>query len=66
MIDQVVEPRNQPGFAKIMDLEMLVNPGGLERTEDQWNKLFAASGFRLARIIRTPVSQCVIEGVPAT
>jgi O-methyltransferase domain/Dimerisation domain len=66
VIDQVVEPRNQPGFAKIMDLEMLVNPGGLERTEEQWDNLFAASGFRLARIIRTPVSQCVIEGVPAS
>jgi hypothetical protein len=64
VIDQVVGPRNQPGLAKLMDLEMLVNPGGLERTEEQWRQLFAASGFRLAQIIRTPVPQCVIEGVP--
>ena len=64
MIDQVVEPRNQPGLAKLMDLEMLVNPGGLERTQEQWRDLFAASGFRLTQIIRTPVPQCVIEGVP--
>lgn len=64
VMDQVVEPRNQPGLAKLMDLEMLVNPGGLERTEKQWNELFAASGFRLERIIRTPVPQCIIEGVP--
>jgi hypothetical protein len=64
VMDQVVEPRNQPGLAKIMDLEMLVNPGGLERTEKQWNDLFAASGFRLERIIRTTVPQCIIEGVP--
>jgi hypothetical protein len=48
-----------------MDLEMLVNPGGLERTEEQWQALFAASGFRLTRIIRTDVPQCVIEGAPA-
>jgi len=47
-----------------MDLEMLVNPGGLERTEEQWTNLFAAYGFRLTQIIRTPVPQCVIEGVP--
>jgi hypothetical protein len=65
VIDQVVGPRNQPGLAKLMDLEMLVNPGGLERTEDQWHKLFEASGFRLTQIIRTPVPQCIIEGVPA-
>ncbi|RPH60335.1 MAG: methyltransferase [Acidobacteria bacterium] len=64
VMDQVVGPRNQPGLAKIMDLEMLVNPGGLERTEKQWNDLFAASGFRLERIIRTPVPQCIIEGSP--
>jgi hypothetical protein len=65
VIDQVIEPRNQPGMAKLMDLEMLVNPGGLERTEEQWKNLFAASGFQLTRIVRTPVPQCVIEGIPA-
>jgi SAM-dependent methyltransferase len=65
VIDQIVGPRNQPGLAKLMDLEMLVNPGGLERTEEQWKSLFAASGFRLSRIVRTPVPQCVIEGIPA-
>ena len=64
VMDQVVGPRNQPGLAKIMDLEMLVNPGGLERTEEQWKDLFAASGFHLTQIIRTPVPQCVIEGIP--
>ena len=64
VIEQVVEPRNQPGLAKLMDLEMLVNPGGLERTEEQWKSLFTASGFDLTRIIRTPVPQCVIEGIP--
>jgi hypothetical protein len=65
VVEQVVEPRNQPGLAKLMDLEMLVNPGGLERSEEQWKNLFAASGFQLSRIIRTPVPQCVIEGIPA-
>jgi len=64
VIDQVVGPRNEPGLAKLMDLEMLVNPGGLERTEEQWKNLFAASGFRLTQIVRTPVPQCVIEGTP--
>jgi hypothetical protein len=64
VIDQVVGPRNAPDFAKLMDLEMLVNPGGLERTEEEWKTLLAAAGFRLTRIIRMPVPQCIIEGVP--
>jgi hypothetical protein len=47
-----------------MDLEMLVLPGGLERTEQEWSELFAASGFRLERIIPTPAMQSIIEGTP--
>ena len=33
VMDQVVEPRNQPGLAKIMDLEMLVNPSASAHRE---------------------------------
>jgi hypothetical protein len=47
-----------------MDLEMLVLPGGMERTEDEFRKLFAAAGFRLERVIPTPALQYIIEGVP--
>ena len=64
VVDQVVPPRNEPGMAKLMDLEMLVLPGGMERTEQEFRDLFAASGFRLERIIPTPSLQCIIEGVP--
>ena len=64
VVDQVVPGRNEPGASKLMDLEMLVLPGGMERTEQQFRDLFAASGFRLERIIPTPGIQCIIEGVP--
>jgi hypothetical protein len=64
VVDQVVPAGNEPGVAKLMDLEMLVLPGGMERTEQQFRNLFAASGFRLERIIPTPGLQCIIEGVP--
>jgi SAM-dependent methyltransferase len=64
VVDLVVSPRNQPGLAKLMDLEMLVAPGGLERTEEEFRELYAASGFRLDRVIRTPSQQCIIEGSP--
>lgn len=65
VIEQVVSPRNQPGPAKIMDLEMMVLPGGRERTEPEWKELLAAACFRLERVIQTPVPQCIIEAVPA-
>ena len=64
VVDQVVPGGNEPGVSKLMDLEMLVLPGGMERTEQQFRDLFAASGFRLERIIPTPGIQCIIEGAP--
>jgi hypothetical protein len=64
IVEQVVTPRNEPGAAKVMDLEMMVLPGGRERTEQEWGELLAASGFRLDKVIHTPVPQCILEGVP--
>ena len=64
VVDQVVPARNEPGVAKLMDLEMLVLPGGMERTEQEFRELFDASGFRLERMIPTPALQCILEGVP--
>ena len=64
VVDQVVPAGNEPAMSKIVDLEMLVLPGGMERTERQFRELFAASGFRLERIIPMPAPQCIIEGVP--
>jgi SAM-dependent methyltransferase len=65
VVDRVLGPPNQPDPAKFMDLEMLVNPGGLERSEPEWRSLFAASGFRLDRIIPMPAPQSILEATPA-
>jgi hypothetical protein len=64
IIEQVVSPRNEPGTAKIMDLEMMVLPGGRERNEPEWKALLADAGFRLERVIPTPLPQRIIEAVP--
>jgi O-methyltransferase domain/Dimerisation domain len=47
------------------DLNMMVNTGGRERTEEEFRKLFAASGLRLNRIVRTPSSMCLLEAISA-
>jgi hypothetical protein len=64
VVDQVVPAGNEPGISKIVDLEMLVLPGGMERTEQEFRELFDASGFRLDRIIAMPALQCILEGIP--
>jgi len=64
VVDQVVPEGNTFSPSKIMDLEMLVAPGGLERTAKEWEQIFSKSGFKLERIIPTPANQAIIEGLP--
>jgi hypothetical protein len=63
--DSVIRPGNDPDFGKILDLEMMLLPGGRERTEQQFRDLFAASGWRLNRVISTASPVSIVEGVPA-
>ena len=65
LVEGVVQPGNTPSFTKLLDLTMLVIPGGKERTEVEYRDLLAAAGFRLARIVPTPSEVSVIEAVPA-
>jgi SAM-dependent methyltransferase len=65
VVDRLVGPPNQPDLAKLLDLEMMVNPGGLERSEPEWHALFAMSGFRLERIIPMPATRAILEAIAA-
>jgi hypothetical protein len=50
---------------KLMDLEMLMMPGGRERTAEEFRALFAKSGLDMTRIVKTESLLNVIEAVPA-
>jgi len=50
VVEAVVGPANEDLLTKFADLNMLVMPGGRERTEAEWRDLLAAGGFRLAEI----------------
>jgi ubiquinone/menaquinone biosynthesis C-methylase UbiE len=63
LVEMVVPAGNEPHFAKIQDLEMMLSPGGLERTEGEFRALFTAAGFELTRIIPIASPMSVIEGV---
>lgn len=65
IIEIVVPEGNEPHFSKVMDLEMLVSPGGLERTMEEYRELLAASGLKLTRIVPTRTPFSIIEGVKA-
>jgi hypothetical protein len=65
VVDQVIRPGNDFDPGKFLDLEMLIFPGGLERSESQFRSLFAAAGWRLSRIVPTPGGGAIVEGVPA-
>jgi hypothetical protein len=62
LLDSVIAAGNQPDLAKLIDLEMMVMPGGKERTEEEFRSLFAAAGFTLTRVIPTRSPLSVIEG----
>jgi hypothetical protein len=54
----------RPGFevhAAFSDLNMLVLPGGRERTEEEYAVLFAAAGLRLTQVVDTSTRASVIE-----
>jgi hypothetical protein len=64
VIEMVIKPRNEPQPAKWLDLNMLVIPGGRERTEAEYAEMYAKAGFRLERVVPTPTEVSVIEGRP--
>ena len=61
LIESVITPGNEPSFGKLLDLTMLVIPGGKERTEAEYRALLAAGGFELKRIVPTAAEVSVIE-----
>lgn len=65
VIERVVGPPNGDPAAKFGDLNMLVMPGGRERTRDEYAALFEAAGFRLAGETPTASRWSVIEATPA-
>lgn len=65
LVEMVLPEGNEPHFGKLLDIMMLVGPGGQERTETEYAALYAKAGFRLTRVVPTASVACVIEGVPA-
>jgi hypothetical protein len=65
VIDQVIQPGNDFDMGKFLDLEMLIFPGGKERSEIEFREVFTASGWKVNRIIQTQSGISIVEGLPA-
>ena len=64
LAEEVLPPGDVPSYGKLSDLNMLVSPGGQERTEAEYRALYAAAGFELTRVIPTRSRISLIEGEP--
>jgi hypothetical protein len=63
LVEIVITDGPRATAAKLSDLNMLVLPGGQERTADEYRTLFEKSGFRLTRVLPTESMLSIIEGV---
>ena len=65
LVESVIAEGNTHDFGMLMDIEMLVSPGGKERTLKEYEELFAQAGLRMTRILPTKSAYCIIEAVSA-
>jgi hypothetical protein len=61
LVDMVLPDDSRPHPGKLLDLLMLMLPGGRERTETEWCILLAKAGFTLIRVVPTKAAESVIE-----
>jgi len=65
LIEMVLPADDTPHPGKMLDVMMLVGPGGQERTEPEYATLLGKAGFRLTRVVPTTSAVSVVEAVLA-
>ncbi|QIS18629.1 methyltransferase [Nocardia terpenica] len=65
LVEIVLPEDNRPHPGKYIDLEMLVNSGGRERTEADYRSLLARAGLAVTRVVPTASPESVLEARPA-
>jgi hypothetical protein len=62
LVEWVIPETAESDAGKWMDINMLVNAGGLERTASEFRSLYGQAGFELDHIIPTPSPLRIIIG----
>jgi hypothetical protein len=65
LVEMVLPAGDTPHPGKVLDIVMLVFPGGQERTEAEYGSLLGKAGFRLSRVVPTASAVSIVEAVPA-
>lgn len=65
IVDMIVPPGNEPGPAKLVDMQMIVTTGGKERSEAEFGELLSSAGLKLTRVLPTMSPMSIVEAVGA-
>ncbi|MEO8627911.1 MAG: methyltransferase [Betaproteobacteria bacterium] len=65
IVEMVLPTGDTPHPGKVLDMVMLVVPGGQERTETEYASLLGKAGFRVTRVVPTESAVSVVEAVLA-
>jgi hypothetical protein len=65
IIEMVLPEGDTPHPGKMLDMMMLVGPGGQERTEQEYGALLGKAGLRLTRVVPTASPVSVVEAALA-
>lgn len=63
VVEHVIPSGNAANFGKLLDINMMVIPGGQERTRSEFRELFARAGLRLQRVHPTACPLSILEVV---
>jgi hypothetical protein len=63
IVEMVLPPGDAPHPGKLLDITMLLLPGGQERTPEEYADLLAKAKFRLERVVPTQSPVSVVEAV---
>ena len=65
IVEMVLPEGDEPHMGKMLDMMMLLVPGGEERTASEYEALLAPNGFRMTRVVPTNSAVSVVEAVRA-
>jgi hypothetical protein len=64
LVEMVLPSGDTPHPGKMLDMVMLITPGGQERTAAEYGALLDKAGFRLTRVVPTASPVSIVEAIP--
>jgi hypothetical protein len=64
IVEMVLPEGDTPHPGKMLDMMMLVGPGGQERTRNEYGEMLSRAGFQMTRVVPTTSDVSIVEAVP--